>query len=703
MLDIGELLILKDTDSTLQIELEANKIVEAYLDEVQDSSDVYKFRELQASIFNNIGYIYNRYGHNQKALNYYKKSLEIRQLNGDSNGVAVLLNNIAAIYFGQGDMTSTLQYYTEALRISEKLGDKYKIAMAYNNLGYIYSNQGDYVKALEYFENSYEIRKELGEKRGMASALINIGYIYHTEGKMDKAMHNFKEGLTIQEEIGDKRGITASLINIGSIYYMQNQIQDALDMFNRSLQIQEETGDKHGMIKSMYNLARIYKRKKNHSMFKRYAEKSYKLSKEIGYPEDIELAALLMKELMVLKNNYKKAFEYYQEEVAMRDSVQNETNYRKIQKQQARYEYEKQKAIDSLAHAHEMHVKDIELAKQQEETKKKEAQNQKQRVIIISFSIVIVLILVFFIILFRLLIQKKRINKQLESHNIEIRQMNKEILIQKDQIQNQKEEIEDSINYAKRIQSAVLPSVSNTNELLGDHFIIFRPCSVVSGDFYWTTKQDQLLVVAVADCTGHGVPGAFMSMLGISFLNEIVRKQGVISASAILNNLRLSIIDALKQTGEEGTQRDGIDMSLAVIHRETNLCNWSGAYNPLWIVRSDSKLEKFPDLANMVYEMKGDKMPVAIHDKMNDFTNHVIQLSEKDRIYLFSDGFPDQFGGQNGKKFKSKSFKRLIAETSNLSIVEQGKELEKAFDSWRNYDGKDYAQTDDVTVIGLEI
>ncbi|MBI4646560.1 MAG: SpoIIE family protein phosphatase [Bacteroidia bacterium] len=299
----------------------------------------------------------------------------------------------------------------------------------------------------------------------------------------------------------------------------------------------------------------------------------------------------------------------------------------------------------------------------------------------------------------------------------------------------------DSINYAVRIQRAVLPSEDYINELFQsletleksggkNYFILFRPKDIVSGDFYWAKKVNEYLIVTVADCTGHGVPGAFMSMLGISFLNEIVRKNEVTEAAQVLEYLRNNIIESLMQKGTLGEQKDGMDISLCAINTKTMLCQWAGANIPLWIVRPDpqghivsdgatgshgvisgtmpashSVTNAESDLAGQAIftEIKPDKQPTAIHLKMAPFINHEIQLHQGDRLYMFSDGFTDQFGGPKGKKFTYNVFKQIIIETSKLPMPEQSKKLEKALDEWMCYNDTIYEQIDDITVVGMKI
>jgi len=325
----------------------------------------------------------------------------------------------------------------------------------------------------------------------------------------------------------------------------------------------------------------------------------------------------------------------------------------------------------------------------------------------------IVYFILFVLIVYAIvIISIKRLKAKNEELERIVQERTKEILEQRDTLAEQKQEIEDSINYAKRIQQAVLPHNEYIEEIVNDYFILFRPKDVVSGDFYWAIKINNKIIITAADCTGHGVPGAFMSMLGVSFLNQIVRMEKIIHANEILNELRKNIIHALKQKGLISEQKDGMDMSLCVIDTETNKLEFAGANNPLYVV-SKSKELKVSEGASVklnegllkeeteynLFEVKPDKMPIAIYEKMDDFYNNEIQLEEGDCIYMFSDGYADQFGGPKGKKFKYKPFKRLILANSQKPMKEQKELLEKSFIDWHN----GYDQIDDVVIIGVRV
>ena len=374
---------------------------------------------------------------------------------------------------------------------------------------------------------------------------------------------------------------------------------------------------------------------------------------------------------------------------------------------QIRYETEKKEKEIQLLNK-DKKLKELELAKNYEEIK-------RQRIFIYSVVFVLIVILIFSFILFK---QKNRIKKAyelLELKNKEILHQKEEIQAQRDAIEEQNHEIEaqrdlatqqrdqisiqkrkitDSIEYASRIQNAVLPPVEYVNKILPEHFILFKPRDIVSGDFYWITQipnkdnKGTKTVVAAADCTGHGVPGAFMSMLGISFLNEIVNKNELTRANEILNLLRENVKTSLHQTGRFDEPADGMDIALCIIDNETNQLQYAGAHNPLYLIREGE-----------LSEIEADKMPIGISVfKEQSFTNNEIQLEKDDVIYIFSDGYADQFGGENNRKFLSRNFKQLLIDNHKQSMENQKEILDNNFVQWQ---GKN-KQIDDVLVIGLK-
>ena len=319
---------------------------------------------------------------------------------------------------------------------------------------------------------------------------------------------------------------------------------------------------------------------------------------------------------------------------------------------------------------------------------------------------------------------KDKVNRELEQ---KVRERTREITEQKEEIESQRDEIEaqrdqlhqqhqlvvtqkkeltDSIAYAKRIQSAVLPTEEYLQEVMPEHFVLFKPRDLVSGDFYWIREVRNFLIVAAADCTGHGVPGGFMSMLGISFLNDIVGRSRFDQPGEILDRLRKKVKDTLAQEGKEEEQKDGMDMALAIFNRENNQLEFAGAFNPLYLARNrdmeDPGLDEVQFLEtndHRLYDIKGDRQPIGIYSRESEFHTKKIQLQKGDAVYMFSDGFADQIGGPRGKKYMSKKFKKALLCLQHLSMEEQKAELDQTLETWRG----DLEQVDDILVVGIRI
>jgi len=288
----------------------------------------------------------------------------------------------------------------------------------------------------------------------------------------------------------------------------------------------------------------------------------------------------------------------------------------------------------------------------------------------------------------RIKAQKAELERLVKLRTAEIVKKNTQLEESRDKIAQQNKEITDSIVYAKRIQTATLPKSEQIKKAIGDIFILLKPKDIVSGDFYWIGQQNAYTIIAAADCTGHGVPGAFMSMLGISLLNKIINEEKFVSPDDILNHLRANVISSLQQKGFFNEAKDGMDITIITINNETRELAFAGANNPMYFIRN-----------NTLEIIKGDSMPIAIYDKMDSFQNHVIKIQENDRFYLFSDGYMDQFGGDKNKKFLSKRFKDLILGIHEKDMEEQKALLDLTIETWKGVND----QIDDILVIGVLI
>ncbi|OQX98789.1 MAG: hypothetical protein B6I20_10665 [Bacteroidetes bacterium 4572_117] len=385
----------------------------------------------------------------------------------------------------------------------------------------------------------------------------------------------------------------------------------------------------------------------------------------------------------------------------MKDSLINENSSNKIVELQLQFEFEK-------------HQKELEIERQKEKLNTIKELNRHK---IISYSLMgglsTLVIIVF--LAYRAYRTKKKDNLLLKVQKDQISQKNEELQlyqeelisqkenlqVQKDMVTNhrdkiafQNQKITDSIQYALRIQQAILPPKEQITKVFSEHLLLNLPKDIVSGDFVWLKTFENKIIIAVADSTGHGVPGAFMSLLGISFLNEIVNKTDKIDAAGILNKLRNKLKSSLNQKGNKTEAKDGIDLALCVIDKSSNKLQFAGAYNPLVIIKKDSNNDYF------LTEYKGDKMPIGIHFKEKEsFTNHIIEINRSDKFYMFSDGYLDQFGGLHGRKFLISKFKQLLFKVHDLPMAEQRIRLITALNEWK----ENREQVDDILVFGFSV
>jgi serine phosphatase RsbU (regulator of sigma subunit) len=336
----------------------------------------------------------------------------------------------------------------------------------------------------------------------------------------------------------------------------------------------------------------------------------------------------------------------------------------------------------------EKQMKDIEILKQEKELSELELDRQRyfKNAFIIGFAFILILV---FVIYNRYQIKHKA-NAKLEKQKEEITKQHSKLNIAYDEIEAKNKDILDSIKYAKRIQEAILP-IHDFEKIFGNKgFVYYQPKDIVSGDFYWLEKKENTVLLAAVDCTGHGVPGAFMSIVGFNVLNQAVNEHHLRAPNLILNELNTGVTNTLRQTEKESTVRDGMDINLCSINYDTLELNYAGAYNPLWIIRNTEFIE-----------LAADKFPIGLFvgQEMSNFKNNVFQLQKGDTLYLFTDGYADQFGGPRGKKFKYQQFKDTLLSIAHMNVTEQKNILEKTILSWKG----ELEQIDDILVIGIQI
>lgn len=604
-------------------------------------------------------YYLNEY---DQALVWHQRSTELSSKVGDFRQKAVALNNIGLVYDDRGDYEKALYYYLESMKLSDK-DEKNKMlyASSMNNVALIYQSQKDFDKALEFHTKALELKKSLGNKRGVGNSLHNLGLVYKLKGDYEKSLQYYFEALPIRQEVGDLIGEGITYNNIGSVYDSKGEHEKAFPFYEKALSVLKETKDKYNTAITLFSLGSNYCDRKQMEKGLVYLNEAMGIARSLGARDLEKFGYEVMTAYYSEKGDYKQAFDFQSRYIQLKDSLFNLENSKQLNALQNKYEDEKkQKEIDLL-------TKDSEIQALQ-------LNRNKLWFSVLSFAIVLVLLLA--ALLFNRYKLKQAANNKLEQQNSEISQ--------------QKKEITDSINYAKRIQESILPPAEHWQRLLPSSFIFYRPKDIVSGDFYWIEGNEEQVFFAAVDCTGHGVPGALMSVVGFNLLTQAVNEVALDVPAEILKHLDAGVTKTLRQSGEGVGVKDGMDLSLCVLNKKTKILQYAGAFNSLYYVRN-----------KQFFEVKADKFPIGINldGIVDDYNNHSMQMQTGDMVYLFSDGYADQFGGPNGKKFKYKLLKELLVEVSDLPISEQELRIAATFDQWKG----ELEQVDDVLIIGVQI
>lgn len=597
------------------------------------------------------------------AMYYGQEALSLSKKINYNTGIAISYNNLAGVMRDRGDFKTALEYFLLSSTYYEKGKNSKGLASVLNNIGGMYGILNNMPKALEYFRKSLRVKQEMGDKQGIANALNNIGNVYKSMGKVDSAMSCYETSLKLKKELNDLLGMAQTLNNIGSVYSGEKDYRTAIKYYEQSLDLKKKTGDKRGISVSLIDLATCYRFLGDYDLALVYAMQGLETSKQLGLLETMADAEDIMALIYADKKMYDKAYAHLNIFLRYRDSILNEKSMQQLNELQTKYE-----TVE----------KDKKLLEQKMQIDHEQVENRRKSIISYGLGLGILLLGIVVFLVLRGYVQKKKANTEITEQKAIIEEKNKEIL--------------DSIHYAKRIQGALLASDTLLKKNLPEYFVFYKPKDIVSGDFYWASSQGDNFLVAVGDCTGHGVPGAFMSLLNINLLKESVAEKQILLPDLVLNNVRDGIITALNPEGSQITSQDGMDAVLCSFDFRKKRVRVACANNPLWIRRKagDGNLLEFAP----------DKMPVGLSaGSVTPFTLHEIDLHEGDMLYMITDGYADQFGGPKGKKFKYKALQELLVRNSDLSANDQRMELERIFNEWKG----SIEQVDDVLIMGIRV
>jgi len=566
-----------------------------------------------------------------------------------------------------------IKEYQNLIQEHQQAGDKRKVLEYSNKLATIYWQNLHYEQAIENYQRSLEINQELGNRNGVKLTYYYLGIIHAEIEKYDTAIQYFKEGIQISRELGKTSSEVSGLINVAQTYQNMGSYKESNKWTHKALRLAKELQDLK-YIRSCYGLlSENYKKIGDSPESMRYFDLFSSIDKHIKKQEISEIKQESQSEISRAQT----------EKAQTERQLEQEKDRRKM-------------AEDSLERAEQIsRERQMQLEMKELALKKKQAQLKLEQTIRNSFIFGFVLVSIFTVLLFHFYRQKKRANRLLSEQNKKINNQNQQIQEQRNKLQIQNTKLNDSINYAENIQSAILPEKEQLEKYF-NVFILFKPKDVVSGDFYWFTevKNEQIhkVFLAVVDCTGHGVPGAFMSMIGNRLFNEIISEQAIYEPSKILERLNDNIIEALKQEHSDNT--DGMDVCLISVDQasaEEQHVQFSGAKRPLYhYVLKDRK----------VHTIQGDRFSIGginKNKKQKEFTTQDIYIQQGEILYLTTDGITDQVNA-NGKRFSSKRLLEFFNSYAEVNLEKQKLALDYRLEQFR----KDTEQRDDIAVIGVK-
>lgn len=566
-------------------------------------------------------------GDYKQSINNYFYALSNAQKTNDKKLIFLLYSDIATISFFTLQYKQAIDYWEKSIVMQLKEKENF-LVNDYSNLSMAYLEINELIKAEEALNKAFDIAKKENNLPALANIYINYTKIEYSKGNIKQAIAYSNLAAEYYLSISNYEKLSTIYANNAELCRVNKEYKSALMFINKAFNALNFSTDKTSLYYLYYNRSAIY-----------YDLKDYKASHD---------------ELMLY--------------TTIKDSLLNEENLKTIQGLEKKYQLSERKKENQLLN---------------EKVKSQSIASSRMRIIIGFISVFLLMFLVFSIYIVKQ-------NKAKTKTNLELNDKNRIINEQIEVVEEQHRQITDSIKYAERIQGAILPPRNFWQKILPNSFVLYKPKDVLSGDFYWIEETKDYIFVAAADCTGHGVPGALISIVNFNLLNKAVLEKNLNNPADILNAVNLWLTDSLHQTYRESSVKDGMDVALISINKHTKEILFAGANNPIYVVSN-----------NELKQIKADKFPVGafVDEQMQHFSSQVVSVNSGDHIYLFSDGYADQFGGPKGKKYKYATFKKKLTEVSLLDLNEQRSKMKNEFINWKG----NLEQVDDVLLIGIKI
>ncbi len=636
-----------------------NELCKKHAKEAMTLAEEIDFPAGMADAYENYGIAVGNEGLLEEEIGWHQKALELYVALGDVLGQGKSTGNMGIDEYMLGDYKSAVEHSLQAMDHYEKSGYMIGVVSTNMTLGNISLEQKNRGEALRYYSKALEIaQKSVHNELMEARIRANIGNVYNEKNDDEKALEYYQLSLPVFERNNALHEKAVMLNNIGTIYEERGENEKALSLYREGLAIRVNMNDRDGICSAYQNIGNALVGLGRLDSALHYQFAALDIATAMNMKSQEVTCYRNIADIYAHMKKFGEAYAYLDRYTSMNDSLVGSENSSAISELKDRYANEKhQRRIDQM------------------ETAGRLAEEESTRNIVILVAVLLG-VAIFAIILYNRSRMRRLVNEQLAHQNMEITM--------------QKKAITDSINYAKKIQDSILPPQHHIDRVLPDSFILYEPKDVVSGDFYWLEKHKGLSIFAAVDCTGHGVPGALMSVVGFNLLNQAVNEMGLTKPSDILHHLDYGVNKLLRQSDGGNSVKDGMDLALCTFDRSSRTLQYAGVFNPAYIVRQGELIQ-----------VKADKFPIGINvDGVTDnYTNQTIQLGSGDMIYLFSDGYADQFGGPMGKKYKYTRFREFLLEICNKPVAEQRKALKAEFLSWKGA----HEQVDDILVIGVRV
>lgn len=615
-----------------------------------------------------------RMGNHEQASRSYSSAAALYKLTKDTLQQAQALNQVALANDYMGNLPDALDNYFKSLELLEAIKHKFGQSVVLLNIAEVLSQMGDNEQAIQRLKKAEILKKEVNDETGLAIIQSTIAGIYGEQHKNEQALEMFKQALIVFRKTGGVKYEVATLTSIAGQYRTLYRDKEAEEYYRLAIELAEKNEMNNELSSSLSGLGKMKAEQAKFREAETACLRGLALSRAAQNLKNRQNNCHCLAKAYEEMGDTRKALMYFKEYSSLKDSLSDEKHVQDVIKRIMEHDIIKQHRTDSLNTIRTKEISDLKFREQESQIKKERTQRY-------ALYGVILLFLVLGGVVYRAYRQKRL-------DNLIITRQKEQVLRQKTLVDEKNKEILDSITYAKRIQEAILPPEGMMKEALTQSFVFYKPKDIVAGDFYWLEpgqNKDQWLV-AVADCTGHGVPGALVSVVCYNALNRAVREFNLLEPGPILDKTRELVVEQFEKS--TGNVMDGMDIALCSFNTGTGILKYAGANNPLWIIRNGQ---------GTVEEIKATKQPIGKTDVPQLFITHTLNLRKGDTFYIFSDGFPDQFGGKDGKKLKSSGFRQVLLQAANKSPGQQREWISEYLQNWIGT----LEQIDDICLIGV--